>query len=101
MAGHSAELHVRADEPAANGHFPGNPIVPGAVLLREVLRILSPDGEAMCCEIRSARFFHPVRPGDRLTIHWDAQAEGDISFTCATETEARRVLSGTIRMRAR
>jgi len=101
VAAHSAELHVRADEPAAVGHFPGNPIVPGAVLLREVLRILAADGEAVCCEIRSARFFRPVRPGDRLTVHWNAPAAGDVAFTCSTGSTDSRVLAGTIRMRAR
>jgi 3-hydroxymyristoyl/3-hydroxydecanoyl-(acyl carrier protein) dehydratase len=101
MAAHAAELHVRADEPSTPGHFPGNPIVPGAVLLREVLRIVAADGEATCCEIRSARFFQPVRPGDRLTLRWDAQEAGDISFACATGIAEQRVLSGTIRMRAR
>lgn len=121
MAAHSADLHIRADEPSADGHFPGNPIVPGAVLLREVLRILTrdrdapggdapggeapdgdtPDGDTMCCDICAARFFHPVRPGDRLTLRWDAPAGGDISFTCAIGTDERRVLSGAIRMRAR
>lgn len=101
MAAQSAEWHVRADEPAADGHFPGNPIIPGAVLLREILRRLAPDGAAFCCEIRSARFFHPVRPGDRLTMRWEAPAAGDISFSCSAGTGDRRVLSGTIRMRDR
>ncbi len=100
MQTHSAELHVRLDEPAADGHFPGNPIVPGAVLLREILRIVAPAGKAICCEIRAAKFFQPVRPGDSLTIRWDAQAQGDINFTGSTPTD-HRVLSGTLRMRSR
>jgi 3-hydroxyacyl-[acyl-carrier-protein] dehydratase len=98
---HSAELHIRADEPAAEGHFPGNPIVPGAVLLREVLRILAPSSKAMCSEIRTARFFHPVRPGDRLTVRWDSQAAGDVSFTCSERSTERRILSGVLCMRSR
>jgi 3-hydroxymyristoyl/3-hydroxydecanoyl-(acyl carrier protein) dehydratase len=99
VAAHSAELNFRSDEPAAVGHFPGNPIIPGAVLLREVLRVLAADGEA--CEIRSARFLQPVRPGDRLTVSWNTQAAGDVAFTCSTGTAGSRVLSGTIRMRSR
>jgi 3-hydroxyacyl-[acyl-carrier-protein] dehydratase len=101
MAAHSAELHIRADEPATNGHFPGNPIVPGATLLREIVRILSRDGEAVCCGIHSMKFFRPVRPGDRLTFRWEERPNGEISLTCSTATAEHRVLSGTIRMRAR
>ena len=99
MAAHAAELHVRADEQSAEGHFPGNPIVPGAVLLREVLRIVAANGEATCSEIRSARFFQPVRPGDRMIVHWDVHASGEIAFTCSTATGDQRVVSGTLRPR--
>ncbi len=101
MAAHVAELHIRADEPSVNGHFPGNPIVPGAVLLRQIVRILSSNGEAACCEIRAARFHQPVRPGDRLTIRWDPQEAGDIAFTCSRGTSEPRILTGTLRMQVR
>jgi 3-hydroxymyristoyl/3-hydroxydecanoyl-(acyl carrier protein) dehydratase len=101
VAAHSAELQVRADEPSAAGHFPGNPIVPGAVLLRELLRVLSPDGVARGCEIRSARFYQPVRPGDRLTLGWDEQQAGTIAFTCSARSTGQRVLSGTLCLRSR
>jgi 3-hydroxymyristoyl/3-hydroxydecanoyl-(acyl carrier protein) dehydratase len=101
MSAHQAALHLRADEPSAVGHFPGNPIIPGAVLLREVLRVVAPDDEAMCCEIRAARFFKPVRPGDCLIVRWDMPREGEISFSCAGGMTEERVLSGTIYMRTR
>jgi 3-hydroxymyristoyl/3-hydroxydecanoyl-(acyl carrier protein) dehydratase len=99
MSAHAAELHIRTDEPAVEGHFPGNSIVPGAVLLREIIRVLARDDAAMCSEIRSARFYQPVRPGDRLTLRWDVQQAGDIAFTCVMKEQ--RVLSGTLRLRAR
>jgi len=34
---HSATLRVPAKHPALTGHFPGNPIVPGVVILDEVI----------------------------------------------------------------
>jgi 3-hydroxyacyl-[acyl-carrier-protein] dehydratase len=98
---HAAELWIPADEPAANGHFPGNPIIPGAVLLREVVRVLSDDATTMCCEILSARFLHPVRPGERLTIVWEERAAGEFGFAGYTGSPPRRVLMGTLRMRTR
>jgi 3-hydroxyacyl-[acyl-carrier-protein] dehydratase len=99
MAAHAAELQIPADEPAAEGHFPGNPIVPGAVLLREVLRVVAAGGETGCPEIRSARFFQPVRPGDRMIVRWDAHASGEIAFTCSTATSNQRIVSGTLLVR--
>jgi 3-hydroxyacyl-[acyl-carrier-protein] dehydratase len=96
-----AEFSFPTDHPAADGHFPGNPIIPGAVLLREVVSVLSAGTGAVCCGIRSARFLQPVRPGDRLTIVWEDRTGGEFSFTCSTGSTERRVLVGTLRMQAR
>jgi 3-hydroxyacyl-[acyl-carrier-protein] dehydratase len=101
MASHNAECWLTPDDPSVAGHFPGNPIIPGAVLLREVLRVVSADGEMHCCAIQAARFLHPARPGDRLVIVWEEKPDGEVSFTCSTGTPERRVLVGTLRMRAR
>lgn len=100
MIRYSAVRYLSADHPAASGHFPGNPIIPGAVLLREVVSVLSAGNDAVCHEIRSAKFLHPVRPGDRMVIVWEARTDGEIGFICSTGTPERRVLIGTLRMRA-
>lgn len=99
MALRREERCLPIDEPAADGHFPGNPIIPGAVLLREVVAVVSGDGGAVCCGIRSAKFLHPVRPGDRLVIVWEDGAGDEIGFTCSTGNPERRVLVGTLHMR--
>jgi len=37
---HSLKVCFSADHPVAAGHFPGNPIIPGAMLLDEVLQAI-------------------------------------------------------------
>jgi 3-hydroxymyristoyl/3-hydroxydecanoyl-(acyl carrier protein) dehydratase len=101
MASHCVELSLPVVDRSAEGHFPGNPIIPGAVLLRTIVGIVAADDRMICCEIRSARFLHPVRPGDRLTIGWEEKTAGEIGFTCSTGSPERRVLVGTLRMRTR
>ena len=101
MPSYAAEWWFPADEPATNGHFPGNPIIPGAVLLRDVVRVLSGDAGTMCCEILSVKFLHPVRPGDRLTIVWQERTPGEFGFAGLTGSPPRRVIVGTLRMRTR
>jgi 3-hydroxymyristoyl/3-hydroxydecanoyl-(acyl carrier protein) dehydratase len=78
------ERVFRLDHPASQGHFPGNPIIPGAVLLDETLRAIEAGLDAGLApfRIRSAKFLHPARPGDRLLIRFSRTPEGEIRFTC-------------------
>ena len=101
MAAHSAVRCFPVEEPSSVGHFPGNPIIPGAAILREVVRVVTADGHAVCGSVRAAKFLHPVRPGDCLTIVWAESPAGDVGFVCSTGTPERRVATGTLRLRAR
>ena len=90
------ERVFRTDHPASQGHFPGNPIIPGAVLLDETLRAIEAGLDAGLApfRIRSAKFLHPTRPGDRVLIEFSRTARGEIKFTCAVE--GRTVLTGQV-----
>ena len=82
------------DHPASNGHFPGNPIIPGAVLLSETAQAIAAglDSAFALYQVRSAKFVHPVRPGDRVLIQFSRDDRGEVRFTCAVE--GRPVLTG-------
>lgn len=88
-------LRITADHPTAAGHFPGNPILPGALLLAEILRAIAADrgDEVSPCNIKSAKFLLPVRPGDDVEIDYSVTERGTIEFQCAVE--GRRVLAGS------
>jgi 3-hydroxymyristoyl/3-hydroxydecanoyl-(acyl carrier protein) dehydratase len=80
------EWVFQPDHPASQGHFPGNPIIPGAVLLGATLQAIEADlGISLApFQIRSAKFLHPARPGDRVLIQFSRTAQGEIKFTCVT-----------------
>lgn len=66
-ATHTVPLRIARDHPALPGHFPGNPLVPGVVLLERVA--------AACRQWRGARmegfdakFVQPLLPGQDATI---------------------------------
>jgi 3-hydroxymyristoyl/3-hydroxydecanoyl-(acyl carrier protein) dehydratase len=94
----TATRHFDIVHPSAGGHFPGNPIIPGAVLLREIVSAISAGGADAGCEIRSAKFHRPVRPGDTLVIRWSAAADGGVRFSCSIGGTPRPVVTGSLRL---
>ena len=90
------EVGFAADHAAARGHFPDNPIIPGALLLSETLRAIETSlGKTLCpYQIRSAKFIRPVRPGERVSIDFSGRDEKRISFSC--RVGASTVLAGEV-----
>jgi 3-hydroxymyristoyl/3-hydroxydecanoyl-(acyl carrier protein) dehydratase len=97
-AARTARIVLAVEHKAADGHFPGNPIIPGAVLLREVIAAIVGDAAQTCREMRSAKFHRPVRPGDSLVVSWTASAHGDIRFTCCLAGSGHLAVSGAFRL---
>ena len=81
---------------AAQGHFPGDPIIPGAVLLSEVLLAIGSDlgRKLRPCQVKAAKFVHPVRPGDCVAIEYVAHYENGIRFNC--KAGGKVVLAGDV-----
>lgn len=90
------ERDLRLDHPASQGHFPGDPIIPGAVLLSETLQAIEAGlGASLAAyRITSAKFLRPTRPGDRVQIAFSRHAAGEIRFSCAVD--GKPVLTGAI-----
>jgi 3-hydroxyacyl-[acyl-carrier-protein] dehydratase len=92
-----AERHFSIDHPAAQGHFPGDPIIPGAVLLNETLQAITAclDAAPSSVHLRSAKFLRPTRPGDRVAIEFSRTAQGEVRFECTVD--GKSVLTGQFR----
>jgi len=88
-------LSIPTDHAAFAGHFPGNPIVPGVLLLDESLRSIA----AVCgvtitaCSIVTAKFASPARPGEALQLDFTRVEGARVNFTIRTPD--RLVARGT------
>ncbi len=68
---------IAADHPSLPGHFPGRPVVPGVVLLSEVLACL-PAG----ARLLTAKFTAPVPPGTGIEVRARTEPSGRVAFAC-------------------
>jgi 3-hydroxymyristoyl/3-hydroxydecanoyl-(acyl carrier protein) dehydratase len=90
---------VGANHPSLAGHFPGHPVVPGVVMLGEVMNVIRQvtGRNIEFVGMPSAKFLSPLNPGETLTIRLDQQADGTMEFTCTTGS--RVITSGCLRYR--
>lgn len=85
-----------ADSPFLDGHFPGNPIVPGAALLGYLADRLSRTGLAID-RVRRMKFRRPLPPGRAIEVRIvERGGEGSVEFRDADGA----VASGTLVLRA-
>lgn len=92
----TVEHFIAPEHPAAQGHFPGNPIIPAAVLLSEVISAVeSALGPAPApLRIRSVKFPAPTRPGSRLVVDYHRVESGTLRLVCTVD--AVIVLTGEL-----
>jgi 3-hydroxymyristoyl/3-hydroxydecanoyl-(acyl carrier protein) dehydratase len=93
---HVATMRVARTHPALPGHFPGNPIVPGVMVLEEVIR--AAEGAAgQPLHVRSvpvAKFLTPLRPDVEATIELVRRGSTwSFHVVCGTATVAKGVLT--------
>lgn len=82
------ESRVAADHPALAGHFPGDPVVPGALMLAIVHaqateRLGFRPGPSRWHRVR---FVHPLRPEQRFRIFFEGDS-GAFSFRIETRPD--------------
>ncbi len=93
----SVTLSIPARSLVFDGHFPGDPVLPGALLLDLVMRAMTAAGALPSragCEVAVAKFSAAVRPGDSMTIRWQP-VRGVQQFECRVAELI--VASGSIR----
>ena len=86
---------IPVDHPSLAGHFPGTPIVPGVVVLDEVVSALAEWRKgSRLIGISFAKFLAPIQPGQLFTIAFNAPENALIDFCC--RVDGRVVVEGRL-----
>jgi 3-hydroxyacyl-[acyl-carrier-protein] dehydratase len=95
--------NVTTNEPFFSGHFPGNPVMPGVLMIEAMAQLAGilafktkdrkpSDGSVYYLGgIDSARFKRPVVPGDRLEMEARiiADRSGVMKFACSAQVDGK------------
>jgi len=99
------EIMIATDHPAFDGHFPGEPIVPGAVLLDHAIAHIEDQTKKRVAGIAAAKFNLPVRAdkacimtmqvkGDTVTL--SATVDGEVAFSLSALLQDKATDDGQI-----
>lgn len=105
----TAIKNVTANEPFFQGHFPGNPVMPGVLVIEVMAQACcvlcyastgarNPRPLYFLAGVDDARFRRPVVPGDTLTVQVDVEKErrGIWRFDCVASVGPDKAVSAKI-----
>jgi 3-hydroxyacyl-[acyl-carrier-protein] dehydratase len=90
-------LAIPADHPALAGHFPGRPVVPGAIILAEVAQasVQALGAGTRITGFPAVKFISPMLPEQRCQLALTDNGAGVIAFELTHDSQ--RVASGNLR----
>lgn len=95
-------FQIKKDHPCLVGHFPGNPIVPGVIILDEVASIiLQQDGACKITGFSGVKFLQPLLAEQEVTVNLDDKvlaSTGHSKIKFSIYNNAELVAQGEIKL---
>ena len=96
----SSSFVIEADDPCLDGHFPGNPLVPGVVLLDFAAHALALQGVGSAIAgVAHVKFASPLRPCEPFTIEC-RHVSGSVTAWFRCRSGERLIAEGSFDLRS-
>lgn len=89
----SLAFSIPAEHPALPGHFLGQPIVPGVVLLDQAILLVEAAEGRPIRGVPMAKFLSPVGPGENLSLDYEA---GEAALRFEIRAADRKIATGRL-----
>ena len=90
------DVSIAKDHPCLAGHFPGNPVVPGVVILDKVREAIQIKKSGFrISSFPSVKFLQPLLPSQEFKIEFD-ESKGKYRFSCRSNDKL--IAQGEIRL---
>lgn len=89
-------MKIPRTHPALAGHFPGRPVIPGVVIIDEVITAIS-DMKGRSVNIKSIsfiKFLNPVGPDEEFEISLTEKDSGKVDFSVFSAE--KKILTGSL-----
>ena len=81
----SFDFTVSSPHPSIPGHFPGNPIVPGAVIIENVIKVFSRSNDSReITSLSTVKFIKPIEVNQKVDVNFLSISTELISFECVS-----------------
>jgi 3-hydroxymyristoyl/3-hydroxydecanoyl-(acyl carrier protein) dehydratase len=89
----TASFTIPSNHAALPGHFPGNPVVPGVVVLDHVIRVLEASGIPLpqLRKLKQVKFIEPLLPDQEATVTAEI---GDAALSFSVTRGGRTIAKG-------
>ena len=95
MMNHRSDTLVSTQHPSLAGHFPGNPVVPGVVILDEVIGALQQwQPQWQVGGFVSVKFLSPLLPEQNFSIELQQHKPARVKFKCLRQQSIDKQATG-------